>query len=64
MKFTQVLCKQHIGRAISLLWQRQRQRRISVTKAEEILTSNGYEVRDPSEIVNQGNPIIALPTKQ
>ncbi|XP_076281189.1 mitochondrial ribosomal protein L37 [Lasioglossum baleicum] len=51
MKFTQVLCKQHIGRAISLLWQRQKQRRVYITKAEEIVTSMGYQVRDPTEIV-------------
>lgn len=51
MKFTQVLCKQHIGRAISLLWQTQKQRRIKVTNAEEIVTSIGCKVRDPTEIV-------------
>ncbi|XP_031846249.1 mitochondrial ribosomal protein L37 [Nomia melanderi] len=50
MKFTQVLYKQHLGRAIRLLWQLQRERNIIITKAEETLTSMSVEIQDATEV--------------
>ncbi|XP_076665864.1 mitochondrial ribosomal protein L37 [Andrena cerasifolii] len=51
MKFTQLLRKQHIGRAVRSLWQTQRDRSITVTNAKEVLTSMGFTVQDALEVV-------------
>ncbi|XP_076629516.1 mitochondrial ribosomal protein L37 [Colletes latitarsis] len=51
MKFTQLLQKQHLGRAVRLLWQQQRERPVKLTKAEEILTSMGIPIQDALEVV-------------
>ncbi|CAK9824088.1 39S ribosomal protein L37, mitochondrial [Anthophora retusa] len=53
MKFTQALYKIHIGKATRYLWQHQRERRIPVTKAEEILASMNIPVEDAVEVVSQ-----------
>lgn len=52
MKFTQLLRKQHIGRAVRCLWQTQRDRSVAVTKAKEVLTSMGFTVKDALEVAN------------
>nr|XP_003701026.1 PREDICTED: 39S ribosomal protein L37, mitochondrial [Megachile rotundata] len=51
MKFTQVLYKIHIGKAVRYLWQHQRERRVMPTKAESILTRMGLQVKDAKDIV-------------
>lgn len=49
MKFTNVLNKHHIGRAMRAMWQYHRNRIVIVTKAEQILTSMGFNVQDALE---------------
>ena len=51
MKFTQLLRKQHIGRAVRCLWQTQRDRPVTVTNAKDVLTSMGITVQDALELV-------------
>ncbi|XP_076168496.1 mitochondrial ribosomal protein L37 isoform X2 [Ptiloglossa arizonensis] len=51
MKFTQLMCKQHIGRAIRTLWQVQQERPIIATKAEQTLTSLGFTVQDALVVI-------------
>lgn len=46
MKFTQLLHKQHIGKAIKWLWYHQRDRTIKMTNAEAILASMNIPVED------------------
>ena len=52
MKFTQLLRKQHIGRAVRSLWQTQRDRPVMVTNAKEVLTSMGFKVQDALQVAN------------
>ncbi|XP_068968029.1 large ribosomal subunit protein mL37 [Bombus flavifrons] len=52
MKFTQLLYKQHIGKAIRYLWQHQRERCVQVTKAEKILKSMNFTVHDATELIS------------
>lgn len=52
MKFTQLLYKQHIGKAIRYLWQHQRERRVQVTKAEQILKFMNFTVHDATELIS------------
>lgn len=52
MKFTQLLYKQHIGKAIRYLWQHQRERRVQVTKAEKMLKSMNFTVYDAAEFIS------------
>ncbi|XP_076246698.1 mitochondrial ribosomal protein L37 [Calliopsis andreniformis] len=51
MKFTEVLHKQHLGRAMRSLWQHHRERPVIITKAEQILTSMGFTVQDAVQII-------------
>ncbi|CAD1468491.1 unnamed protein product [Heterotrigona itama] len=52
MKFTQLLYKQHIGKAKRYVWQHQRERKIVVSKAEEILKSMKFIVQDATEFIS------------
>lgn len=58
MKFTQVLYKYHIGKAVRYLWQHQRERPIIVTKAQDILRSMNIPVENAMEVVIQKPPRI------
>ena len=53
MKFTQLLYKQHIGKAKRYVWQHQRERKIVVSKAEEILKSMNFLVQDATEFISR-----------
>ncbi|KZC10603.1 hypothetical protein WN55_00355 [Dufourea novaeangliae] len=56
MKFTQVLHKHHLGRAIRMMWQTGRTRPVPVTNAEEILVSQGFKVEDALEVIKPPKP--------
>lgn len=51
MKFTQILCKQHIGRQIRKLWYIKREHKIADSKIEQHLSTLGIQVKDPLEII-------------
>ncbi|KOX67414.1 hypothetical protein WN51_10653 [Melipona quadrifasciata] len=51
MKFTQLLYKQHIGKAKRYVWQHQRERKIVVSKAEQILKSMNFLLQDATEFI-------------
>lgn len=51
MKFTQVLYKHHIGKAVRYLWQHQRERIICPTAAGKILASMGIRVENAKDVV-------------
>ncbi|KAF3420139.1 LOW QUALITY PROTEIN: hypothetical protein E2986_09116 [Frieseomelitta varia] len=53
MKFTQLLYKQHIGKAKRYVWQHQRERKIVVSKAEEILKSMNFLIQDATEFISR-----------
>ncbi|XP_076752808.1 mitochondrial ribosomal protein L37 [Xylocopa sonorina] len=57
MKFTQLLYKQHIGKALRYLWYQQRERNIRVTKAHDVLASMNIPVVDAKELKPLRNEI-------
>ncbi|EFN78580.1 39S ribosomal protein L37, mitochondrial [Harpegnathos saltator] len=51
MKFTQILFKQHLDRMFKRIWHVKRNRNIRILNAEEYLSTLGFKVKDPLEIV-------------
>lgn len=51
MKFTQVLYKIHIGKAVRYVWQHQRERPLIYTGVDKVLASMGIQVEDALKVV-------------
>ncbi|CAL7943874.1 unnamed protein product [Xylocopa violacea] len=63
MKFTQLLYKQHIGKALRYLWYHQRDKTIPVTRSNEILASMNIPVIDAKDIISPQNGISSSNSK-